>query len=117
MVTDRPERVRGNAQLVLRRMNQVAVIMWLYAKGEKSMRRYEGGQKKLVKAVCNKCGRELCVENGLLKEFCFSGDAVFGYFSRRDGVSQHFDLCEDCYDEWTAQFAVAPEETEELELL
>ena len=95
----------------------MAIIVGLYAKGEESMRRYEDGQKKLIKAVCNKCGRTLQVENGLLKEFCFSADAMFGYFSRRDGVAQHFDLCEDCYDEWTAQFAVAPEETEELELL
>ena len=81
------------------------------------MRRYGDGVKKLEKVVCNKCGRTLRVENGLLKEFCFSADAVFGYFSRKDCVSQHFDLCEDCYDEWTARFALAPEETEEQELL
>ena len=81
------------------------------------MRRYGDGVKKLEKVVCNKCGRTLRVENGLLKEFCFSADAVFGYFSRKDGVSQHFDLCEDCYDEWTAQFRVPVEETENLEFL
>lgn len=81
------------------------------------MRRYEGQDKKLMKAICNKCGRELKVENGYLKEFCFSADARFGYFSRKDQTAQHFDLCEDCYDEWTAQFAVPPEETDELELL
>ena len=81
------------------------------------MRRYGDGKRMLEKVVCNKCGRTLRVENGLLKEFCFSGDAAFGYFSRKDGVAQHFDLCEDCYDEWTAQFAVPAEETEELELL
>lgn len=81
------------------------------------MRKYGDEKRMLEKVVCNKCGRTLRVENGLLKEFCFSADASFGYFSRRDGVTQHFDLCEDCYDEWTAQFAVAAEETEELELL
>lgn len=91
--------------------------MGLYAKGEESMRRYGDGAKILEKVVCNKCGRTLRVEKGLLKEFCFSADTVFGYFSRKDGVSQHFDLCEDCYDELTAQFAVAAEETEEAELL
>ena len=77
------------------------------------MRRYEDGQKKLIKAVCNKCGRTLQVENGLLKEFCFSADAMFGYFSRRDGVAQHFDLCE----ELTAGFTVAADEVEETEFL
>lgn len=82
------------------------------------MRRYGDGQeRKLLKAVCNKCGRELRVEDGYLREFCFFGKAAFGYFSRKDGTVQRFDLCEDCYDQWTAQFAVPVEETEEMELL
>ena len=72
------------------------------------MRRYVDGQdKKLVKVVCNKCGRELC----------FEAEAAFGYFSRKDGTIHYFDLCEDCYDEWTAQFRVPVEETENLEFL
>ena len=88
------------------------------AKGEESMRKYEDGQdKKLMKVVCNKCGRSLKVENGYLREFCFSADTVFGYFSQKDGMEHHFDLCEDCYDNLTSQFTVPVEETEELELL
>lgn len=82
------------------------------------MRRYEGGQeKKLMKAVCNKCGRALRVEDGFLREFCFEGKAVFGYFSKKDGVAHHFDLCESCYDAWTSQLLVPVEETESPELL
>ena len=82
------------------------------------MRKFNDGQdRKLVEVVCNKCGKKLKVENGHLKEYCFSADAVFGYFSRKDGMTQHFDLCEDCYDELTAQFTVPVEEKEELELL
>ena len=82
------------------------------------MRRYEEGQdKKLIQVVCNKCGRQLKVENGYLREFCFDADAAFGYFSRKDGVRHHFDLCEDCYDNLTAGFAVPVEEAEDLELL
>ena len=82
------------------------------------MRKYGDGQdKKLMKVVCNKCGRTLKVENGYLREYCFSADTVFGYFSCKDGTSHHFDLCEDCYDNITAQFAVPVEEAEELELL
>lgn len=81
------------------------------------MRRYEDGQdRKLRKVVCNKCGRQLKVENGYLKEFCFAADTAFGYFSRKDGMTHHFDLCEDCYDALTAQFTVPVEETEELEI-
>lgn len=82
------------------------------------MRKYENGQsKKLVHAVCNKCGRVLKVENGCLKEGCFSAEAVFGYFSRKDGTSHRFDLCEDCYDEMISQFSVPVEEEEGAELL
>lgn len=95
-------------------------LLWagMYAKGEESMRRYVDGQdKRLMKVVCNKCGKTLRVEGGYLKEFCFAADAVFGYFSRKDGTAHHFDLCEDCYDEWTAQFQLPVEETENLELL
>ena len=95
-------------------------LLWagMYAKGEESMRRYVDGQdKRLMKVVCNKCGKALRVEDGYLKEFCFAADVAFGYFSRKDGTMQHFDLCEDCYDEWTAQFRLPVEEAENLELL
>ncbi|HBA47308.1 MAG TPA: hypothetical protein DCZ91_05820 [Lachnospiraceae bacterium] len=82
------------------------------------MRKYgEGQEKKLIQVVCNKCGRSLRVENGHLKEYCFSADPVFGYFSRKDGTRHHFDLCEDCYDELTGGFAVAADELEETEFL
>lgn len=82
------------------------------------MRKYgEGQDRKLIQVVCNKCGRALKLENGYLKEYCFSADTVFGYFSHKDGSSQHFDLCEDCYDEVTAQFVLVPDEMEETELL
>ncbi len=82
------------------------------------MRKYgEGQDRKLIQVVCNKCGRELKLENGYLKEYCFSADTAFGYFSHKDGRRHHFDLCEDCYDDVTAQFALAVEEQEETELL
>jgi len=79
------------------------------------MRRYDN-EKKLMRVVCNGCGRSLKIENGYLREFCFEADAVFGYFSGKDGTRQHFDLCEDCYDRMTTQFALPPEETEEEDL-
>ncbi|MDE6168941.1 MAG: hypothetical protein K2G28_10845 [Acetatifactor sp.] len=82
------------------------------------MRKYEEGQSRvLTQVVCNKCGRQLKMENGYLREGCFSADAVFGYFSRRDGSSCRFDLCEDCFDELLAQFAVPAEEEDSTELL
>ena len=82
------------------------------------MRKYgEGQEKKLIQVVCNQCGRPLKVENGYLKEYCFSADTVFGYFSRKDGARHHFDLCEECYDALTAGFALEAEEQEETELI
>ena len=56
------------------------------------MRKYGDGQdRKLIQVVCNKCGRALKVENGYLREYCFTADTVFGYFSRRDGMKHHVD--------------------------
>ena len=82
------------------------------------MRRYENGQdRKLMEVVCNKCGRKLKVENGFLREYCFTADTIFGYFSHRDGVAHHFDLCENCYDQLISQFQVPVEEAEATELL
>ncbi len=92
------------------------------------MRKYENGQDKNgqdkngqdkapVRVVCNRCGKELKLENGILKEGCFSADILFGYFSRRDGVRHRFDLCEDCYDEIISQFRVPVETAENTELL
>lgn len=82
------------------------------------MRKYRIGQEqKLVQVVCNQCGRELKVEGGYLKEGCFEADAVFGYFSKKDGKRHLFDLCETCYDKMTAQFTVPVNVEEETEFL
>lgn len=81
------------------------------------MRKYtEEGHTQLEEVICNKCGRALKVENGIIKEGCFHGNAVFGYFSEKDGIRQHFDLCENCYDEMVRDFKVPAEEIEESEL-
>ena len=75
------------------------------------------GENRLKRIICNCCGRELKMEKGYLKEECISVDHTFGYFSRRDGSRQHFDLCEDCYEKWLQTFAVPAEENEITELL
>lgn len=82
------------------------------------MRKYQETDKdRLIQVVCNGCGRKLRVENGYLKEGCFTADQAFGYFSKRDGVRHRFDLCEECYEKLLEQFSVPVEETEERELL
>jgi hypothetical protein len=82
------------------------------------MRKYGNeAEKILTEVVCNRCGKKLKVEGGILKEGCFHGQAKFGYFSRKDGTTQQFDLCEDCYDAVTAGFLFPVEETEETEMV
>lgn len=82
------------------------------------MRKYKEEQDgKLVKVICNQCRKELKVENGYLKEGCFQADYTFGYFSRKDGTRQQFDLCEECFDKWVKQFPIPVEESQNNELL
>lgn len=82
------------------------------------MRKYQMEQeRKLTQVLCNQCGRELKVEDGYLKEGCFTADTLFGYFSRKDGSRHHFDLCEECYDKMISRFAVPVGVDEETELL
>ena len=80
------------------------------------MRVYEE-EKKLTKVVCNACGKELLVENGILKEECIHVEHDFGFFGTRDGENDSFDLCEVCYEKLIAQFAVPVDKKERVELL
>lgn len=81
------------------------------------MRKYQDENKmQLTEVVCNKCGRQLKVENGIIKEGCFSADTLFGYFSEKDGTRQQFDLCEACYDAMLKTFSIPVCEIEEKEL-
>lgn len=81
------------------------------------MREYDNELQKLAKVVCNGCGREMEVENGILMEGAFHSDWMFGYFSKRDREKHDFDLCEDCYDKMVENFAVPPTITVVTELL
>ena len=82
------------------------------------MRIYDDkGKTGLEKVICNKCKKEMKVQNGILQEGCFEGDQLFGYFSGRDGERYRFDLCEACFDELLAAFALPAQVTEETELL
>ena len=74
-------------------------------------------RKELVSVICNRCKKELRVENGIVKEGCFHGEALFGYFSKKDGMRHHFDLCEECYDRMAAGFAIPVEEEDVKEML
>ena len=39
--------------------------------------------KEVTKIICNKCGKEIAVENGMAKEDTLSVQKRWGYFSER----------------------------------
>lgn len=82
------------------------------------MRKYTKLEENCLQEVCcNKCGKRLKVENGFLKEGCFHGENIFGYFSSRDGIKHSWDMCEECYDKLVQEFLIPVEETQENEYL
>lgn len=82
------------------------------------MRQYlDENNKILKKIVCNQCGRELKLENGVVQEGAFRGEARWGYFSEKDGENHSFDLCEQCYDRLVSAFKIPAECEEQTELL
>lgn len=72
---------------------------------------------ELVEIICNKCGKRLSVTKGVPQEEWLHVDKHWGYFSQKDGVRHTFDICEECYDEWTAGFAEPVMTEESIELV
>jgi ribosomal-protein-alanine N-acetyltransferase len=83
------------------------------------MRIYGEAQKQneVQTVICNKCKKELKVENNIIKEGLYQADYKFGYFSQKDGEIHSFDLCEGCYDQITRDFLIPPGITEVNEVL
>lgn len=72
---------------------------------------------KLIKIICNKCGRELPAEQEFVKEGVCTVENDWGYFSNKDGEHHRFDLCEKCYDALVKSFQIPVEVIEKTELL
>lgn len=71
----------------------------------KIMREYTGQkEKKIIAVQCNCCGKKLRVENGVILEGVYGSEYNWEYFSKKDGETHAFDLCEACYDAWIQQF-------------
>lgn len=80
------------------------------------MRKYgKNGQLEVV--ICNKCGKKLVVGKGIVREGALCFDHAWDFFSEKDGEVHHFDLCEDCYDDWINQFKLGVEIEEQTEFL
>ncbi|MEE1030638.1 MAG: hypothetical protein U0L12_00705 [Ruminococcus sp.] len=68
-------------------------------------------------AVCNKCGRKLFEENGIVKEGSCDIIINWGYFSEKDGENHRITLCEPCYDNWIKEFQIPVTITDNTELI
>ena len=80
------------------------------------MRKY-GKNGRLETVVCNLCGKKLAVKEGIIREGAVGFDHAWDYFSEKDGEIHHFDLCEDCYDEFISHFRIPVDVEEATELL
>ena len=81
------------------------------------MRKYENQNERQIQEIfCNCCGKKIRIEKGIVQEGVFHGQVQWGYFSQKDGESHSFDLCEECYDRFTAEFKVPVEEEEATEV-
>lgn len=67
--------------------------------------------------VCNCCGRKIPVYPSPDARECVEIIKKWGFFSGKDGEIHQFHICESCYDAWIATFAIAPEVTEDTELM
>lgn len=56
------------------------------------------------KIICNKCGKEIFIDNDIPTEEVLSVEKEWGYFSNKDNEIHRFELCETCYDELVAGF-------------
>ena len=62
--------------------------------------------KEIEKIICNQCGKEIEVKNGVPAEDTLQVHKRWGYFSDKDNEEHAFDLCEACYDELVAGFQI-----------
>lgn len=74
-------------------------------------------ETELISVICNYCKKELPVENGILKAEAVQVKHTFGYFSKRDGQCEEFDLCEECYKKITDRLQIPAEKKDITELL
>lgn len=68
-------------------------------------------QSKEKKQICNCCGKVLVQEEYVKIE------QRWGYFSKKDGILQYGNICEDCFERIIKKFKVPFKEENLTELL
>lgn len=85
-------------------------------KGMDEMKKY-GVNGQLEVVICNCCGKKLAVKNGIVREGVMMVNHAWDFFSEKDGAVHHWDMCEECYDQMTAQFCLEPDVEEQVEFV
>lgn len=81
------------------------------------MRIYDLTNNKLIKVICNSCGKEINVKNEVMNEEVLHVEKHWGYFSNQDGEAQKFDVCETCYKKIVSEFLIPVEKEDLIELI
>lgn len=66
---------------------------------------------------CNKCGKVIEVRNEIPQEDFLRVCKSWGYFSKKDGVTQEFILCESCVEQMVKDFVFPVSVRETVEML
>lgn len=74
-------------------------------------------REEILQVICNCCGKQLPVENGIVLEDYLHVEKQWGFFSGRDGEITAFDLCEACTEALMERFAVPAHQKSAEELL
>ena len=56
------------------------------------------------KIFCNKCGNEIKINSNGYHDDFLEVKKSWGYFSFYDGETHSFDICQNCYNEFTESF-------------
>lgn len=66
---------------------------------------------------CNRCGKTIKMKNEIPLEEFIQVRKSWGYFSKKDGRTQEFVLCEDCVEWLEREFVKPSYEYETLEMI
>ncbi len=67
--------------------------------------------------ICNKCGHVIEIKNDIPMEDYLKVNKDWGYFSKKDGTTVSFNLCEKCFDVFLLEMKIPAEIKETTELL
>lgn len=66
---------------------------------------------------CNRCGKEISMKKGIAQEDYIFVRKEWGYFSKKDGKTQEFIMCENCIRMIEEEFVIPSRWEDTTELL